>query len=727
MKYLLSLLTFLLLCASCTQQDETLRQSEIVIPARGTGLPIDTVVPLPTTALLTPETPKPTIIPITSTPRPTATISAWCIPGDAKMLLPTGENYFENGRLTHIGKGMMTDIDWSGDGKRIAVSTNSGIHILDAETLEEQYFLDIGYESNIIKFSPDSQWIASDYCSGIAVWDVETGKLISSFGRNFQVYRDRYKPDFLANDILFTPDGTKILAIALHGFSYGVPYLLEVWDIKTETLNHALSAQEQEPYHIKNTFIDPSGKLVAIAYHDSLYFWHIESGDLVKSFEFEEYEEMLGFAADESTVFMKNEAGQLSTLDIHTGERVQLSNIGTETHLSQMMPDHTKLITHDFENDWAELDIRDAHSGEKQFTVSDPDYVFDFAVHPNGTKLATIDYYQNVKIQDLTNDQVASNQSYDFWGGSIHFLPDDSGLLIADKNNIYVYDIESGEITQTFFVEDEKNPLHGAISFSPYENIFALMERDHIQVWDIVSGEMVQEIKVGENEVMDSGGSITYQLYELPEHNRHNVDEAVYFWGWTDPVTDDISWIPKTCETYRGSISSSCPAAISPDGNHVVFGKNVMDGDQQNPYAIFIQDTLTSEIITRLKDVTGDYGFSFTPTGNFVVTQDGLDMYIPVSDIKTGELVINANPAETYGTGPHLSLPRFTFSHDGTRMITRNVFENVFIYDTTTWELIDRTVPASGAGAVALNSDGTMAAALTGMVVHLWEVGEPSE
>ena len=78
-----------------------------------------------------------------------------------------------------LGRGSISEIKYSPDGKRLAVASSIGIWLYDTETHKEAAFLtgDTGDISGF-SFSPDGGTIASasDGADVLSMWDAETGK-----------------------------------------------------------------------------------------------------------------------------------------------------------------------------------------------------------------------------------------------------------------------------------------------------------------------------------------------------------------------------------------------------------------------------------------------------------------------------------------------------------------------------------------------------------------------
>ena len=130
------------------------------------------------------------------------------------------------GAKARLGKGSISDIAYSPDGTRLAVSGSLGIWIYDVQSGNEIDLL-IGHRGGVrdISFSPNGQTLASGGEDGtICLWDVHTGTLKHSFTGHVD-YIDTNFPPINVHSVAFSPDG-QMLA------SGGIDTIY-VWDTST--------------------------------------------------------------------------------------------------------------------------------------------------------------------------------------------------------------------------------------------------------------------------------------------------------------------------------------------------------------------------------------------------------------------------------------------------------------------------------------------------------------
>jgi hypothetical protein len=200
--YRIVLLFFLFGClvAGCNTSSRSDKQKTVVLPSSTPAQPASiatlspTIIVSPTTvpsltplpSLLPTSSPTPSQTPSpTSNPNPTVTDTLVHLPILAKtpLLQPVEPITLGNtGRIVEWarwGNGTIRDAAWSSDGKWLAISSQIGLVLYDAETMEEAWY--VAGEYIKMSFSPNGQWlIISDRSGDIGWYDVITGEKIRS-------------------------------------------------------------------------------------------------------------------------------------------------------------------------------------------------------------------------------------------------------------------------------------------------------------------------------------------------------------------------------------------------------------------------------------------------------------------------------------------------------------------------------------------------------------------
>ncbi|MEZ6044357.1 MAG: c-type cytochrome domain-containing protein [Planctomycetaceae bacterium] len=197
-----------------------------------------------------------------------ALLAAW-IDAGAKGPAPGTETIMLNVpeiQPTHSYDDPITSLDWSPDGKWVAVSSYQHVDLLDAASLKPVRSLsEFPGKVNSVSFSHDNQFLVTG--SGItglqgeaALWSVETGELVRTFtGHADIIYTARLNP---AGDILATG-------------SYDRKIIL--WDVKTGEQLRTLAGHNDAIYDLE---FNPSGTLLVTASGDTTAkVWDVATGE----------------------------------------------------------------------------------------------------------------------------------------------------------------------------------------------------------------------------------------------------------------------------------------------------------------------------------------------------------------------------------------------------------------------------------------------------------------
>lgn len=688
-----------------------------------TSAPTQTVLPSKTITPTKALSPTP---PATWTPTPTRIPDTDC--SDAETFAPAIGLYRDDAGLTRLGNGQLYGVDWSKDGTRIAIGSESGVHIFDATTMQHIQYIETPHTIEFVRFSPNGKWLATDDYSQVAIWDVDTAKLIAQIGEDLHFHSSRwvYPSSVQMGNISFHPDGKQVVLHSMNYKGMNSNPSIQIWDIQTQKLVREWKTDDKD-FFLPDPIFRPDGKWIASPWKDGITIWNTQNGEVVKHIKSESRH--LYFSLDGQKIVMSGyESSVVEIFDLQSdSSQVIAAGKGYEPVTGIISADGKKLITQYSQNKEpyaTPISIWSLESGNKLLDLNLPDFVLGMALNPRQNELVTIGYNkdtdkaQSIRIWNIETGAFLREHLFSQSLASEIALSPNGSRLIAEKNDhFHIYNAQTGGYL-CMLSEPIKIGYH--LSFRADGKKFAYINpRDDTIVWDIETGKTDQIITQEQLQSQKSpaNGPLSYKKTAFSYKSGPDYVWNLITWGWKNANGDVDSWIINTCDAAT-SIPSDCPGAVSPNRKLVITA-----GDQKG---MAILNTDTQAVLQNLDKSRGSTNFTFSPDGLYIVLLNYLDWTMSVWDAKTYKQITKINSGME-GEGPILGNQEFAFSADGSRLATYLPYfhkESIRIWNTKTWKMEKSFDTKGGVGEVAISADGKLVAGLSGYVIYFWRLND---
>ena len=618
-----------------------------------------------------------------------------------KNILKLDENYIHN-------------IQYSPDGKLLAVASNTGIYLYNIQTGEKTYLhIETRYYNADVSFSPDGKKLVTWSSSSVSefwnrgrtlhLWDVGTGKHLYSLTSHTskiqsvafsldgetlasgsqdtticlwnvntsQLIRTIYGHAGGLRSIAFSSDGLTLMSSDWDG-------IIHFWDVNTYNLLRTLTLQDGDVGSMYILF-SPDDQTIASWRGFTIYLWDANTGKLLHMLSRSNTDTDgnfgLSYSPDGKTFVTGSEEGY-RIWDVNTGSLMHIleerRRIWTGVSFS---PDGQTFVSGYRDGIVVFWDA----NPDNHFWGVNPDNlsfiltghtgsVYSMAFSPDGKILASGSWDKTIRIWDVGTGSLLRKITGHLGAvESVSISPDGQTLASGSRDTIIrLWDVKTGNLLRA--IEGHTDRVTG-VSFSPGGKTLASGSHDEtVRLWDVNTGGLLRKFTPPDLRI----NTINYVSF--------NPDGQLLAGGGYD--NDVFLWDVNTGNLFRDytgyGFSGYEPAWItslsfSPDGNTLVTGNRngIID-------FIYIHQNTggPSNIMRHTNDVTS---VSFSPDGKKLAS-GSYDYTIRLWEASTG------NHLRTIAGHTHL-VTNVLFSPDGRTLASATADGTCFLWNITSSQL----------------------------------------
>ncbi|PKO06675.1 MAG: hypothetical protein CVU41_06135 [Chloroflexi bacterium HGW-Chloroflexi-3] len=381
------------------------------------------------------------------------------------------ENAAQVTLIRNIGNGQINDLDFSPDGKQIAIASASGVAILDSNTLEMVNNINTGVWVESIKNAPNGETLAislNDFT--IQIWNINTGQLITTLkGHTNSV-----------TSLSFSPDGS-ILA------SSSSDKTIMIWNVESARLIKKVTGHSGEVFSVD---FSPDGtQLISGSSDKTIRLWETEKFTVLNTFtESKSYVDSVKFSPNGKYFAAGSRNGEIRIYELETGNQMKYLDQKSGSISSICFSPDGKLIASGKWN--AIVEVWNIENEEVILTTQNhTQTVSDITFSPDGSKLAVGSFDTHFSLIDLQEDKLKLSSGSEIYpgGGYLRFAKDGICFYLIDWNSIRVFNALTGDIVYRKETIDNGSLL----TFSNDDTFIMRGKTDNsLEVFNLSNGEV---------------------------------------------------------------------------------------------------------------------------------------------------------------------------------------------------------------------------------------------
>ena len=505
----------------------------------------------------------------------------WNLPEDAKA---------------RLGKGRISEIQYSSDGAILVVATGVGIWLYDTTTYQEIGLLTAHTSAvKCLAFSPDGNLLASGGNDGtILLWHRSTGAQKVLTGSTESVSNLEFSPDGKTiasgsgdtirfwdtitgeqkstltglpehiSDLAFSPDGKTIVSV-----TWGNEICISDTITGKPKKRFTVPATDS----VFSTAFSPDGEIVAIGSRDShIYLSDLNTGKLKRKLTgHSEDVQSVVFSPDGKTLASSSYIDETVRLwDVHTGEQKRILTEHTGDIEGLAFSPDGKTLASSGSGDGA-IRFWDVRTSDQKHAVtghtSDVDSV---TFNPDGQFVASGHEDGSIRFWDgLTGLHLRTFKGSNHYASCLVFSLDGKTLAWASGLDIRLQDAQTGE--EKMRLTGHEWGMH-SMALSPDGNILASGSEDStIRLWDMHTGEHKRTL----NGHTDRVYSVAFST-DRKTLASGSDDNTIRLWdvdtGETQRILTAHAGEVEGVDNGHSSVEGVKSVAFSPDGKTLASG-----------------------------------------------------------------------------------------------------------------------------------------------------------